>query len=54
VPFTTIQWVVSGYLLAIAMVVPATGWAVERFGAKRVWMTSLGAFLLGSMLAGAA
>ena len=51
---STIQWVMSGYLLAMAMVIPATGWAVERFGARRVWTWSVGAFGVGSVLAGVA
>ncbi|MFC5187910.1 DHA2 family efflux MFS transporter permease subunit [Actinomadura harenae] len=48
----TIQWVVTGYLLALAMVIPLTGWAIDRFGARRVWMTSIVLFVLGSALAG--
>src|SRR5206468_603962 len=51
---STIQWVMTGYLLAFASVIPLTGWASERFGAKRVWITSLLLFLAGSVLAGAA
>ena len=31
-----IQWVVTGYMLALAAVIPVTGWAAKRFGAKRV------------------
>ena len=31
---STIQWVLTGYLLAFASVIPMTGWATERFGAK--------------------
>ena len=34
--------------------IPLTGWASERFGAKRVWLASLGVLLLGSVLAGPA
>jgi EmrB/QacA subfamily drug resistance transporter len=49
---TTIQWVPTVYLLAFATVIPLSGWASERFGAKRVWLASLGAFMLGSLLAG--
>ena len=37
-PLSTIQWVSTGYLLALATVIPLTGWAAERFGPKRVWM----------------
>jgi EmrB/QacA subfamily drug resistance transporter len=50
----TIQWVVTGYMLAFASVIPLTGWASERFGAKRIWIVSLLIFLVGSTLAGAA
>lgn len=48
----TIQWVPTVYLLAFASVIPLSGWAGERFGAKRVWLASLVAFMLGSLLAG--
>lgn len=51
---STIQWVMTGYLLAFASVIPLTGWASERFGAKRVWIASLMLFMAGSALAGAA
>ena len=53
-PVGTIQWVMTGYLLAFATVIPVTGWAAERFGAKRVWLAALLLFLGGSVLAGAA
>src|SRR5258708_17641993 len=47
-----IQWVVTGYLLALAAVIPVTGWASRRFGAKRVYVTSLVLFTGGSVLCG--
>src|SRR2546430_3443011 len=53
-PLTTIQWVSTGYLLAMASTIPLAGWALERFGARAVWMTSIGLFLLGSVLCGLA
>src|ERR1035437_1880825 len=37
---STIQWVPTIYLLAFASVIPVSGWASERFGAKRVWLVS--------------
>ncbi|TNC26085.1 DHA2 family efflux MFS transporter permease subunit [Amycolatopsis alkalitolerans] len=52
--FDTIQWVVTGYMLALATVIPVTGWACDRFGSKRPYLLSIGLFLLGSMLAGMA
>src|SRR5215212_9161732 len=51
---STIQWVMTGYLLAFASVIPLSGWASGRFGAKRVWIGSLLLFMAGSLLAGAA
>ena len=49
-PLNNIQWVVSAYLLALAAVIPLSGWAVRRFGAFRVYMMSLILFTLGSGL----
>jgi len=49
-----IQWVITGYLLSFAMVIPLSGWALARFGGRAVWMFSLGLFLAGSVASGAA
>ena len=54
VSVSTIQWVTTGYLLALAVVIPVTGWAIDRFGHKRVFMLSLTVFLIGSSLCGLA
>jgi EmrB/QacA subfamily drug resistance transporter len=54
VSVTTIQWVATGYLLALALVTPVSGWAVDRFGAKRIWMMSTALFVIGSSLCGLA
>src|SRR5207253_3450585 len=51
---STIQWVSTVYLLAFASVIPLTGWASERYGARRVWLASLLTFMLGSLLSGLA
>ncbi|WP_433478211.1 DHA2 family efflux MFS transporter permease subunit [Spirillospora sp. CA-142024] len=51
---STIQWVITGYMLAMGTVIPLTGWAVDRFGGRRVWMTSIVLFVFGSALSGAA
>jgi EmrB/QacA subfamily drug resistance transporter len=50
----TVQWVATGYLLALATVIPLTGWASERFGSKAVWMWSVALFGLGSIMCGLA
>ncbi|HET9073487.1 MAG TPA: DHA2 family efflux MFS transporter permease subunit, partial [Solirubrobacteraceae bacterium] len=49
-----IQWVITGYMLSLAAVIPVTGWASRRFGAKRVFLISLTLFTLGSLLCGLA
>ena len=35
---STIQWVTSGYLLALALMLPLSGWLVERIGAKALYL----------------
>ena len=54
VSLSTIQWVATAYLLALATVIPLTGWAADRFGTKRLWMSSVALFALGSALCGLA
>jgi len=51
---STISWVTTGYLLALAVVIPLAGWSVERFGAFRMWVLSLALFVIGSALCGLA
>jgi EmrB/QacA subfamily drug resistance transporter len=50
VSFDAVQWVVTAYLLALACVIPLTGWATGRFGTKRVWLWAVGLFAGGSAL----
>ncbi len=51
---STAQWTISGYVLALGMVVPVAAWASERFGAKQVWIAALALFLIASVLSSAA
>ncbi|RKQ91904.1 EmrB/QacA subfamily drug resistance transporter [Solirubrobacter pauli] len=51
---STIQWVSTGYLLALTVAIPLTGWAVGRFGGRTMWLFSLTGFLGGSVLCGLA
>ncbi|WP_328616565.1 multidrug efflux MFS transporter [Amycolatopsis sp. NBC_00355] len=51
---STIQWVLTGYTLALSMSIPLSGWAIARFGAKTMWITSLLLFIGGSVLCGLA
>jgi EmrB/QacA subfamily drug resistance transporter len=47
-----IQWVITGYMLALAAVIPVTGWAARRFGPRRLYLLSLVLFTAGSALCG--
>jgi EmrB/QacA subfamily drug resistance transporter len=49
-----IEWVVLGYLLALAVSIPASGWFGDRFGTKRVYLLALVVFTVSSVLCGAA
>src|SRR5437660_812278 len=51
---SSIQWVVTGYLLALGSVIPVTGWAGRRFGTKQVYLASIVLFTAGSVLCGLA
>ena len=48
------QWVATGYTLALAAVIPLSGWAADRFGTKRIYLTAVSLFAIGSALAGTA
>ncbi|MFD4658841.1 MDR family MFS transporter [Kitasatospora sp. NPDC058444] len=49
-----VQWVATGYLLAISLTMPLSGWAAGRFGGRRAWLASVVLFVLGSALCGLA
>ena len=51
---TSAQWIVSGYLLALALMLPLNGWMVDRVGAKRLYLICFSAFSLASLLCGSA
>src|SRR5215813_8242113 len=48
--YSTVAWAVTGYTLALATVIPITGWAADRFGTKRLYMTAVALFTTGSAL----
>ncbi|MFJ9871278.1 MDR family MFS transporter [Streptomyces sp. NPDC101165] len=53
-PISTVQWVVTGYLLALSAAIPLSSWAAARFGAKQMVICAQLLFLAGSVLAGLA
>ena len=54
VPVTDVEWVVVGYLLALASGIPAAGWLADRFGSKRVFLCAMVVFTSASALCGLA
>jgi len=46
---TGIEWVVTGYLLSLAVFIPVSGWAGDRFGTKRTFLFAFAVFTAGSL-----
>ena len=52
VGLSTIQWVITAYMLAMAVMLPTSGWLADKFGYKRVYFMGLMLFTFGSLLCG--
>ena len=50
VPATTVQWLTSGFLLTMAVVIPITGFLLERFTPRRIYLASLALFSAGTLV----
>src|SRR4051812_804212 len=48
--YAEVAWTMTAYTLALATVIPASGWAADRFGTKRLYMAALALFTIGSGL----
>ncbi len=48
--YSTVAWTVTAYTLALATVIPLTGWAADRFGTKRLYLLAIAFFVAGSTL----
>lgn len=47
---TTVQWLTSGFLLTMAVVIPTTGFLLDRFTPRQVFITSLSLFTAGTLV----
>ncbi|WIM67433.1 MDR family MFS transporter [Corynebacterium breve] len=47
----TAQWLLTGVMLTMAIMMPLTGWILDRFSTRRVYFFAVVAFLLGSAVA---
>ncbi|MEC0089083.1 MDR family MFS transporter [Paenibacillus macquariensis] len=46
----TIQWTITGYMLALSAVIPLAGWMTDKFGAKKIFVITIALFTFGSIL----
>ncbi|UAL29028.1 DHA2 family efflux MFS transporter permease subunit [Nocardioides rotundus] len=49
-----LQWLVTGYLISLAIFIPASGWFADRFGDKRTFLFALAVYTGANLWAGAA
>lgn len=49
-----ISWVLTSYIVAVAVAMPITGWLADRVGSRRLFIFSVAGFVLSSMLCGMA
>lgn len=47
----TAQWLLTGFMLTMAVVLPATGWILERFTTRQVFIFATAVFLVGTVIA---
>ncbi|GAA4806905.1 DHA2 family efflux MFS transporter permease subunit [Tomitella cavernea] len=47
--YANVAWAVTAYTLSLATVIPLTGWAADRYGTKRLYLTALALFVVGSV-----
>ncbi|MGZ4458232.1 MAG: DHA2 family efflux MFS transporter permease subunit [Nocardioidaceae bacterium] len=50
IAYSVVAWTVTAYTLALATVIPLTGWAADRFGTKRLYLAAVALFTAGSVL----
>ncbi|MGA1976585.1 MAG: DHA2 family efflux MFS transporter permease subunit [Bacteroidales bacterium] len=47
-----VQWIITAYMLAMAVMLPTSGWLADRFGYKRMYFSGLLLFTTGSLMCG--
>lgn len=50
----TITWVLTSYIVAAAIMTPATGWLADRFGKAEIFLVSIAGFVATSLMCGLA
>ncbi|MEG3047800.1 MAG: DHA2 family efflux MFS transporter permease subunit [Mucinivorans sp.] len=49
-PLEMAQWVVTAYLVSMCVMLPTAGWIAQKWGYKKIYLTGLVVFTLGSLL----
>ena len=47
-----VNWVLTSFIVAVAVTTPLTGWLCDRFGQKQIFLLSIGGFTIASLLCG--
>lgn len=51
---STVQWITTGYLLVLAVIIPASSYLKKRFTTKALFVTAVCLFIIGTVMAAAA
>lgn len=51
VPATTAQWLTTSFMLTMAVVIPMTGWIMQRLAVRRTFALAMGLFTIGTTAA---
>jgi DHA2 family lincomycin resistance protein-like MFS transporter len=51
IPATTAQWLTTGFLLTMAVVIPVTGFLLQRFQIRQIYIAAMTAFSIGTLIA---
>lgn len=54
IPATTAQWLTTGFMLTMAVVIPTTGFVLKRWSTRAIFITALSFFIVGTLVAGVA
>lgn len=49
-----VQWITTGYLLILSMIIPASSWLKRRFTTKRLFVTAITLFIIGTVMCASA
>lgn len=51
---STVQWLATGFMLVMAILIPTTGFLINRFSTRTLFIAAMGTFSIGTLLCGIA